>query len=119
MDRSSYKWTIYPGSKELDGGPCWIYTRHAPRAVRPVCGGISGRTGFAATQDLDGRAREDCVAESDVRLGDLHPDGLYRRVIFQDRGGYPLGDRLGQVDGRALDDLSRPPVHLAVVYGPR
>jgi hypothetical protein len=82
-------------------------------------GELSGLTGVAAAQDLDGRAGENGVAEPDVRLGYLHPDGLHRWVIFQDRGGYPLGDRLGQVDGRTLDDPSCSPVNLTVVHGLR
>ena len=79
---------------------------------------LPGLISVAPAQDLDGGAREDGVAEPDVRLGDLHPDGFYRLVLFQDRGGYPLGECLGQVDGRTLDDLLDSLVDLAVVNGP-
>jgi diaminohydroxyphosphoribosylaminopyrimidine deaminase/5-amino-6-(5-phosphoribosylamino)uracil reductase len=54
-----------------------------------------------------------------VRLGDLNAYGLHRGVLFQDRGGYPFGYRLGQVDGRPFDDLLGPPVDFAVVHRSR
>ncbi len=71
----------------------------------------------AVAQDLDRRAGQDGGVEPDVRFGDSDADALCRRMILQDRRRYPLGDRLGQVDGFPLDDLPRPPMHLAVVYG--
>ena len=88
-------------------------------ALRGRFGELPGLTFVAVAQDLDGGALEDGVAEPDVRLDDLHPDGFYRRVLLQDRSGYPLGDRLGQVDGRTLDDLPGSFVDLAVVHGLR
>src|SRR5215212_1034936 len=86
-------------------------------ALRGWFGELPGLIFAAVAQDLDGGALEDGVAEPDVRLDDLHPDGFYRRVLLQDRSGYPLGDRLGQVDGRTLDDLPGSFVDLAVVHG--
>src|SRR5215212_1488009 len=92
---------------------------YAPRAAggSSGMGELSGLTFVAAAQNLDGGALEDGVAEADVRLGDLHPDGFHRRVLPQDRGGYPLGECLCQVDGRTLDDLLDLIVNLAVVHG--
>ena len=70
-------------------------------------------------QDLDRRAREHRVGEADVRFGDLDADGLYSGMLLQDSRRYPLCDRLGQIDGLPLYDLSHQPVDRAVVYGLR
>jgi hypothetical protein len=70
-------------------------------------------------EDLDRRAREHRVGEADVRFGDLDADSLYRGMILKYCRRYPLGDRLGQLDGLPLDDLPSPPMNLAVVYGLR
>ena len=93
--------------------------RTCPTSGFPSWWEILGLIGVAVAQDLDRRTREDGVVEPDVRLGDLDADGLYRGMILQYRGGYPLCDRLGQIEGLPLYDLSRPPVDCGVVYGLR
>jgi hypothetical protein len=92
--------------------------------IRPTSGSflvvqVLGLIGVPAAQDLDRRAHEDGVVEPDVRFGDFDAYSLHRGMILQDRGGYPLGNRLGQVHWRPLDYLLRPPVNLAVVDGLR
>jgi hypothetical protein len=89
------------------------------RHVRFAGGEVLDGIRVAAAQDLDRRAGENGIAEPDVRLGDLHPDGVDRRMILQNNRRYPLGNRLGQADGFPLDDLPRPPVDLTVVNGLR
>jgi hypothetical protein len=95
-----------------------LYAR-ALRVVRSSWWEVLGLIGVAVAQDLDRRVPEDGVVEPDVRLGDLDADYLNRGMILQDGGGYPLCDRLGQIEGLPLYDLSRPPVDRAVVYGLR
>ena len=90
-----------------------------PERFVPREGEVLDKIGVAAAQDLDRRASEDCVAEPDVRLGDFDADGLYQRVLLQDRSAYPLGNRLGQVDGRTLYYFLNLLVYLAVVHGLR
>ena len=70
-------------------------------------------------KDLDGRTREHRVREADVRFGDLDADRLYREMILKYCRRYPLGDRLGKLDGLPLDDLPSSPMNLAVVHGLR
>src|SRR5215212_1420019 len=90
----------------------------SPKGIRPRLRPLSWAS-IAETQDLDGRACEDGIVQSHVWLGDLNAYGLHRGVLFQDRGGHPFGYRLGQVDGRPVDDLRGPLVDFAGVHRSR
>src|SRR5215203_1238045 len=82
-------------------------------------GRLPSPSGFAAAQDLDGRAREYGVLEPDVRLGDLYLYGFYFGMLVERSCGDPLCQGLGKSHGRSLDDVARRAMDLAVVNGLR
>lgn len=80
---------------------------------------LTSRFGFAAAQDLDGRASEYRVGEPYVRLGHLDLYGFDRGMFVERVCGDPLCQGLGKLHGRSLDDIARYAVDLAIVHGLR
>jgi hypothetical protein len=75
--------------------------------------------GFAAAQNLDGRAGQYGVLEPDVGLGDPHLYGFDRGMFVERACGNPLRQGLGELHGRSLDDVARHAMDFAIVHGLR